>query len=86
MVALEVDSSVALGSVFVTFGKLFVTIFVGTSNNFIIVRLPTQRREQKLLGFGWSEPDFTSKMCLAWAIPKQGDGFHSILSEAVLWI
>ena len=43
-VALEVDPSVALGSVYVIFGKLVATIIVGTSNNFMIVRLPTQRR------------------------------------------
>ena len=56
---------------------MYVTIIVGTSNNFITMRLPMQRREQKLLRFGWSAPDFTPKMSLAWAIPNLGDGFHS---------
>ena len=73
------DPSVVLGSAYVTFGKLVVTIIVDTSNDFIIVRLPMQRMEQKLLQFGWAAPDFTPKMSLAWAIPNQGDGFHSIL-------
>ena len=61
--------------------SLCVTIIVGTSNNFTIVRLPNQRSKQKLLQFGWFAPDFTPKMSLAWAIPKQGDRFHSIMLE-----
>ena len=81
MVALKVDLSVALGSAYVTFGKLVATIIVGTSNNFMIMRLPTQRREQKLLQFGWSAPDFTLKMSSTWAIPNQGDRFRSIVSK-----
>ena len=78
-VALEVDPSVALGPAYVTFGKLVVIIIAGTFNGFMIVRLPMQRREQKLLQFGWSAPEFSLKMSLAWAIPNQGDGFHSIV-------
>ena len=43
--------------------------------NYIIVRLPMQSSEQKLLRFGWLASDFDPKMCLAKAIPKEGTGF-----------
>ncbi len=56
-----------------------------TSNNFIIVRLPMQSSEQKLLQFDWLAPDFDPKMCLARAIPKEGTGFTVSCQMAVLW-
>ena len=51
---------------------LCITIIVSSSDNFIIVRLPMQSSEQKLLRFGWLAPDFDPKMCLARPYQNRG--------------
>jgi hypothetical protein len=52
--------------------SLCITIIVGASNSFTIVRLPIHSSEQKLLQFGWLAPDFDPQMYLARPYRKRG--------------